>query len=165
MINLVEGPLRRFIEDLTPVLAGISGDIVPGLPASAMPTDVTVEGYNLVTAFIDADQRQTDEELWALIRSFSSRLPTTLAFATPEDVRRARLVTGRRGWLAAPSLLFDTLVQVDRQRRTRYAWLYYERAMDLAHGVCAVDAVPSETELAAVERFRSVLLRAIDRAG
>jgi SpoVK/Ycf46/Vps4 family AAA+-type ATPase len=31
--------------------------------------------------------------------------------------------------------------------------------------VCAIDAVPSEAELAGLERFRSVLLRAIDRGG
>ena len=37
--------------------------------------------------------------------------------------------------------------------------------MNLAHTVCATDAVPSEAELAAVERFRNVLLRAIDRGG
>jgi SpoVK/Ycf46/Vps4 family AAA+-type ATPase len=37
--------------------------------------------------------------------------------------------------------------------------------MVLAHAVCATDAVPSEPELRAIERFRSVLLRAIDVAG
>lgn len=165
MADLLEAPLRQFIEDLAPVLAEIANDVVPGLPAEKPPMDVTVEAFNLVAAVVDSDGRQTEAELWGVISAFASRLASLPAYATPDDVREAQLVAGKRTWLAAPSLLFDILVEVDRRRRTRYAWSYYERAMALAHSVCALDAVASESELAAVERFRNVLLRAIDRGG
>src|SRR5687768_7381868 len=165
MSDLLEAPVARFIDELTPVLAQIAGDIVPGSAKGKPSTDVVNEAYNLVAAFIDVDGRQTDAELWAFIAAFAPRLDTMLARATPDDVRDAQLVAGKRTWLAAPSLLFDILVETDRRNGTSNAWRYYELAMALGHSVCAADAVPSEGELAAVERYRSVLLRAIDRSG
>jgi hypothetical protein len=165
MSDLLEAPVRRFIDELTPVLADIAHDIVPGVPASKPSTDIVNEAYNLVAAFIDVDGRLTDEELWAFIGAFAPRVNTMLGRATPRDVREAQLVAGKRAWLATPSLLFDILVETDRRRGTHNAFRYYELAMALAHMVCATDEVPSETELAALERFRSVLLRAIDRGG
>ena len=163
--DLLDEPVNRFIQELMPVLATIAADIVPGVPPDKVPSDITLEAYNLTAAFIDADGRQSDDELWAFVRAFAPRMDSMLVHARPADVRAARLVEGKRTWLAAPSLLFDILVETDRARGTRHAWRYYERAMELAHAVCATDAVPSETELAALERYRSVLLRAIDRGG
>ena len=165
MSDLLEAPVRRFIDELTPVLAAITDSVVPGLPANRPPMDVTNEAFNLVAAFIDVDHRQTDDELWAFIAAFGPRMETMLGRATPEDVRKAQLVAGKQSWLSAPSLLFEILVETDRQRGTSHAWRYYELSMRLAHTVCAADAVPSEAELAALERFRNVLLRAIDRGG
>ena len=165
MSDLLEAPVRRFIDELTPVLAGIADVAGLGLPADRPPMDVTNEAFNLVAAFIDVDHRQTDDELWAFIAAFGPRMETMLGRATPEDVRKAQLVAGKQSWLAAPSLLFDILVESDRQRGTSNAWRYYELAMRLAHTVCAADAVPSEAELAALERFRNVMLRSIDRGG
>lgn len=163
--GLLSEPVSEFIEQMTPVLASIANTVVPGVPAHKPPTDVTVEAYNIVAAFIDVDGRETDAELWGFVRAFAPRMETMLAFANPADVREAGLVRGKKTWLAAPSLLFDILVQTDRQRGTANAWLYYTLAMDLAHAAAALDAVPSEVELAALERYRNVLLRAIDRAG
>lgn len=165
MDDLLEAPVRRFIDELTPVLAGIAADVAPGSPPLKPGTDVVNEAYNLAAAFIDVDERQTDAELWAFITAFAPRVETMLARATPDDVREAQLVSGKRAWLAAPSLLFDILVETDRRTGARNAWRYYELAMALAHAVCATDEVPSEAELAALERFRSVLLRTIDRGG
>ncbi|MGI8794087.1 MAG: AAA family ATPase [Acidimicrobiales bacterium] len=163
--ELIARPVEAFVTDLTPILAGIAHDVIPGVPAHKPPQDITVEAFNLVTAFIDSDSRQSDTELWALLRTFAPRMPTQLSYASPQHVRGARLVEGKRAWLAAPSLLFDILVQTDTTRRTRSSWLYYQRAMELAHAVCAIDAVPSDAELGALERYRSMLLRAIDSAG
>ena len=164
MSSLLIEPLDRFVEELTPVLATIASSILPGTPAHKPPNDVTLEAYNLVAAFIDCDDRQTDDELRAFILAFAPRISSMLEFAGPDDVRKAGLITNKRTWLAAPSLLFDILVETDRQRRTGYAWRYYQLAMDLAHAACALDEVPSDAELASLERFRQVLLRAIDRA-
>jgi hypothetical protein len=163
--DLLEAPVRRFIDELAPVLADIAGDVVPGAPGDKPQMDVTNEAFNLAAAFIDVDRRQTDEELWALIATFAPRMETMLSRATPEDVRKAELIRGKQEWLATPSLFFDILVATDRQRGTQHAWRYYELAMRLAHTVCAMDAVPSDAELTALERFRNVLLRAIDRGG
>ncbi|HUP84260.1 MAG TPA: AAA family ATPase [Acidimicrobiales bacterium] len=165
MSDLLEAPVRRFIDELTPLLAEIAGSMVPGLPEDRPPMDVTNEAFNLVAAFIDADHRQTDDELWAFIAAFGPRMETMLGRATPDDVRNAELVSGKQSWLASPSLLFDILVETDRQRGSSNAWRYYELAMRLAHTVCAADAVPSELELSALERFRNVLLRSMDRGG
>jgi hypothetical protein len=165
MSDLLEAPVRRFIDELTPVLAEIAGQAVPGLPQDRPPMDVTNEAFNLVAAFIDVDHRQTDDELWAFIAAFGPRMETMLGRATPEDVRKAELVAGKASWLSTPSLFFDILVETDRQQGTSNAWRYYELAMRLAHTVCAADSVPSELELSALERFRNVLLRSIDRGG
>jgi hypothetical protein len=165
MSDLLTEPVDRFVEELTPALASIAGTIVPGVPADKPPTDVTVEAYNLVAAFIDCDGRQSDDELRAFVNAFAPRMPTTLQAARPQDVRDAGLIEGKRTWLAAPSLLFDILVETDRQRGTSNAWRYYQLAMELAHAACALDQVPSESELGALERFRNVMLRSIDRAG
>lgn len=165
MRDMLEAPVRQFIDDLSPVLAEIANDIVPGLPSDKPPMDVTVEAFNLVAAIIDSDGRHTEGELWALVTAFASRLPSLPPYTTPGDVREAQLVAGKRSWLAAPSLLFDILVETDCRRRTRHAWTYYERAIALAHSVCAIDSVASESELAAAERFRNVLLRTLDRGG
>ena len=163
--RILDEPVERFITELTPVLAQIAGDIIPGLPDEKPELDVTMEAYNIACAFIDVDGRQTDEELWALVSAFAPRMKSMLVYATPADVRKAAIVVGKRTWIAAPSLLFDILVESDRQRGTANAWKYYELAMTLAHAACATDEVPLEAELAGLERFRSVLLRAIDRGG
>lgn len=164
-LGILDEPVGSFVDVLTPVLARIAGRFVPGVPPDKVPSDVTTEAFNLAAAFIDLDGRHTDDELWAFIAAFAPRMDTTLQAATPADVRSAGLLDGKRAWIAAPSLLFDILVQVDRAQGTGHAWRYYELAMALAHAVCATDAVPSEAELAGIERFRSVLLRAMDRAG
>jgi hypothetical protein len=161
--GILDDPVGRFVDVLTPVLAGIAGRFVPGVPPDKVPSDVTTEAFNLAAAFTDLDGRHTDDELWALIAAFAPRMDTALEAATPADVRSAGLLEGKRAWVAAPSLLFDILVQVDRADGTAHAWRYYELAMALAHAVCATDAVPSEAELAGIERFRSVLLRTMDR--
>ncbi len=165
MSDMLAVPVQEFIDDLAPVLSGIAMDILPGVQPSKPTVDVVNEAYNLVAAFIDVDGRQTDAELWAFIAAFAPRMETMLLRATPDDVRRAELVAGKRTWLAAPSLLFDILVETDRRNRSANAWRYYERAMALAHAVCATDAVPSEAELGALERFRGTLLRCMDRGG
>ncbi|HEX2850258.1 MAG TPA: AAA family ATPase [Acidimicrobiales bacterium] len=165
MSDLLEEPVARFVDEMAPVLARIAGDILPGAGADKPAADVTMEAYNLVAAFIDLDDRQSDDELIAFIAAFAPRMKTMLGYASPADVRKAELVTGKQAWLAAPSTLFEILVETDRRNGTSNAWRYYELAMTLAHTVCAADAIPSETELAGLERFRNVLLRTIDRAG
>ncbi len=165
---MVESPLTRpvesFVRDFAPVLV----DLVAGLPlakADKLPDDVALEAFNLVAAFVDADGRHTDEELWAFVGVFAARFDTVARAASPGALRAAGLLAGRRTFLDRPSPLFDLLVQADLRGATGHAWRYYLAAVDLAHVVFSLDDHPSHAELTAVERFRSMLLREMDTAG
>ncbi len=158
---LVE-PVEAFVATVTPALLGLAD---PTAPAHKLSTDVTLEAYNLACALIDSDGLHTDDELWALITAFAPRLDTDLRRASPREVRLAGLVTGKRVWLDAPSLLFTTLVSADCRDGSDHAWAYYERAMTVAHTGASLDAHPAHAELVAIDRFRTLLLQAMARAG
>src|SRR5207248_1966818 len=105
-----------------------------------LANDVTLEAYNLVAAFIDADERHSDDEVWALLTTFGPRMDTLLQYATPSDVRSAGLLDGKRIWLEKPTVLFDILVKSDAHARsTGSARAYADRAMTIAHTVCSLD--------------------------
>jgi Holliday junction resolvasome RuvABC ATP-dependent DNA helicase subunit len=162
--HALTAPVDAFVSDLTPALQQLSSQ-VPSIRAEQLTTDVALEAYNLVAGFIDADGLHTDEELWAFITTFAPRFDTQLERATPGDVRKARLVVGRKEWLRGPSALFDLLVQADRLGSGDLSWRYYEAAMRIAHIVCSLDEHPSTTELDALEDFRTMLLRTRELAG
>ncbi len=102
---------------------------------------------------LDADGRHADDELWALITAFATRLDSQLGGATPATVRDAGLVSGRAIWLDQPSALFATLLAYDRRHATRYARTYVHRAFRLGLAAAAIDFITSESELQAVERI------------
>ncbi|MEO6120951.1 MAG: hypothetical protein ABIW46_09970, partial [Acidimicrobiales bacterium] len=159
MKSLLEQPVARFVAELSPVLAAIGGEV------ATSERDVALEAFNIAVAFVDADGRATDDELWALVTTFAPRFDTMLAYATPEDVRRAGLIDGKRRWLDAPSTLFEILVADDRRRGTARAQRYYELAMAVAHAVGALDEHPARQELEAIDAFRSMLLAAMGPTG
>jgi hypothetical protein len=162
--NALAGPVDTFVDDLTPVLQELSKQ-VPSVKAERLATDVALEAFNLAAACIDADGLHTDEELWAFITTFAPRFDTMLQYATPGDVRKARLIVGRKAWLHGPSALFDLLVQADKIGGSDHSWRYYEHAMRIAHVVCSLDAHPSQSELEELEDFRTVLIRTRELAG
>lgn len=127
--------------------------------------DCALEAFNLVMAIIDADGRHTDDELWAMLATFGPRFNTQLGYATPAEVRSAGMLTGRNTWLYQPSAFFDLLVKADVRDRTSHSWAYYREAMNVAQIVVALDARPTETELRALDAFRSLLVTRLDRAG
>jgi Cdc6-like AAA superfamily ATPase len=157
-------PVEAFVRRFSPVLVELAADL-PLAKADKLPDDVALEAFNLVGAFVDADGRHTDEELWAFVHAFAARFDTVARAATPAALRAAGLLTGRRAFLDTPSALFDVLVRADVRRGTDHAWRYYLAAVEIAHAVFALDDHPSHAELTAVERFRSMLLRAMDSAG
>jgi Cdc6-like AAA superfamily ATPase len=149
-VDVVGGALRT-------AASGTTGD--PGrLHGVAM-----LEAFNLCCAFVDADGRQTDDELWALVAAFShhGHLPPE---ATPDKLRENSLVEGRQAWLAKPSDLFETLRQVDDRRGSRLTRHYYEAAMTLAHTVASLDRYPSDSELQAIVGFQRLLMAAFPRS-
>jgi ATPase family associated with various cellular activities (AAA)/AAA lid domain len=124
--------------------------------------DCALEAFNLVLAMVDADGRHTDEELWAMLATFGPRFNTQLGYATPNELRAAGMLVGKRTWLEQPSPLFDLLVKADARDRTAYSWVYYREAMNVAQVVVSLDAKPTETELRALDAFRSMLVGRIE---
>lgn len=157
MNDTLRTPVREFVAGVSPALASL-GSRDP-------EADVVAEAYEVVGAMIDADGAHTDEELWALIGAFSGLMDTHIHHATPADLRATGLVAGKRGFVDKPSLMFDTLLAVDRTHSTNHAWTYYVHALRLAHHVVALDSVTRHAELDAIERFRRTLLGAISDAG
>jgi Cdc6-like AAA superfamily ATPase len=159
-MEALQREVQRFVDELTPAVEAL-GSKVPALRADELEGDVALEAFDVVAAFIDADGLHTDNELFGLVAAFGPLLDSSLGRATPADVRRAGLVAGRRTWTERPSAFFETLAAGDRRNGTRAAWTYYERAMALAHEVAATDVFVSHLELRQLERFRSMLLRAL----
>lgn len=153
--------VAAFVDELGPVMAEIAADL-DGVDAAELRRDVALEAYNLSLAFIDCDDRQSDDELLALIVAFGPELDTALDHATPALIRDAGLVTGKKALLAEPSLLFDILRQADERHGTAHARRYYDLALRIAYTVASLDARPSEAELRAIDEFRGLLLRELD---
>jgi len=158
------GPVEDFIAEFAPVLVALAAESGLAKP-DKLPDDVALEALNLASAFVDADGRHTDEELWAVLAVFGARFDTVARARTPSGLRVAGLLAGKRTFLDSASPLFDLLLQADLRSGTDNAWRYYQAAAAIGHAVCALDDYPSHAELTAIERFRSTLLKAMDGAG
>jgi Cdc6-like AAA superfamily ATPase len=126
--------------------------------------NVPIEAYNLATAIMDSDSRQSDDELWPLIATFSGydMLP---AATTPAEIRNQGALRGAKQWLSEPSEMFQLLAGVDRMRGTQLAQTYYDEAMKLAHMVGSLDRFPSDFELKAIVGFQKLLRDNMPSAG
>ena len=163
MDDVLGKAVAGFVDALSPMLAALSDSDDSAVHEAEQ--DVLMEALNLVSAFIAADGRETDEELWSLIRCFGPTIVGgSLVHAIPSILRNGYLA-GKQQWLHSPSTLFDLLCTVDEARGTAYAGTYYQAAMQLGHAVCALDLVPSESELDALEAYRSVLLKRMGGEG
>jgi Holliday junction resolvasome RuvABC ATP-dependent DNA helicase subunit len=120
------------------------------------------EAFGIACACVDADGRHTDTELVALITTFGPLMPETqLAEARPATIRNSELIVGHHEVLTTPGVMFDVLVRADRRNGTVLASIYYQRALDIAHAIAALDEVTSQDELDAIGRFRSMMLGAM----
>ena len=165
MGDALSDDVGRFVDELTPLLVDVTKDL-PETDDDKLRRDVTLEAFNLTAAFIDADGLHTDEELWAFIDAFASRLESSqLDRSTPLDVRKAGLIARKRDWLAQPSVLFDILVKADARDESRHARTYYDRALAIGFTIASLDSHTSETELGILEDFRGMLLGAIAKPG
>lgn len=156
-------PVRWFVDDVS----GALHELAHTTPeADEGPEhDAATEAFNLTCGFIDADGLHTDDELWALITAFGPMLPTQLGQATPQDVRKAGLVTDARTKLANASSMFELLVQADVKNGTRHSHTYYRAALEIGFAIAAVDAHTSTTELGVIGDFQKLLLDTISAAG
>lgn len=146
-----------FIEALADTLDVLSG-------GADHRSECVIEASNIVAAFVDADGRHSTAELDAWLESIGTRLSPPVVVST-EILRSDDTFGGRARWLDQPSTMFDLLVNADANDGQRRANLYYTHSMSLAHATAAIDLVPSPAELAAVDRFRTLLLRTMDAHG
>ena len=151
--------IDAFIDSTVADLATLSGK-----SAEAFRSDVIVEAANLTAAIVDADGRATDDELWAYTDGVG-RLLSPPIIDTPDRLRGARVTKGKATWVRSPSTLFDLLARADARDGGARTHAYYLRALAIAHGVAAVDLMPSPQEIAAIDTFRSTLLAAMDVHG
>jgi hypothetical protein len=141
-----------------------------GLDTARVRADVEVEVAELVAAFIDADAVHTDAELDAYLRVVGPTRAGHLARATPDGLRRAGVLNGKRALLAHPSRLFSVLLEADRLEQLAgepgaRTWRYLVEATALGQAVAALDLHASPTELDAITRLRTALLGAMQQAG
>jgi Holliday junction resolvasome RuvABC ATP-dependent DNA helicase subunit len=148
-----------FVDEIGSALGTLSGD-----GRDAHRQEALIEASNLVGAIIDSDGRQADAELDAFLDAIGPRLQPPL-IVTAARLREGGMLDGRRTWLGSPSVLFDLLVRADARDGERRSHRYYAGALRLAHLTAALDLVPSADEIAAIDRFRSALLQAMDAAG
>jgi AAA lid domain/ATPase family associated with various cellular activities (AAA) len=150
-----------FVDELVPAIEELAAT-VPDVDVGRLRSDVVVDAYNLACGFIDADERHTDDELWALISTFGHRMPTQLGRAAPADLREARLLVGRRSALDDPSALLDVLVRADARDGGNRAVRYARLGAQIGHVVAAIDLVPSRSELEAIDGFRAMVYRVLE---
>ena len=154
------GVLAKYVDEF---VDGVSADLHE-LSGRDHRAEVTIEAGELVAAVIDSDDRLTADELEAWLDDVGPRLdPPVLVSST--RLREGGMLEGKRRWLDRPSTLFDLLVRADASRGGRRAVRYYEAGIRLAHAAAAVDLVPSPDEIAAIDRYRNLLLGAFDDAG
>jgi Cdc6-like AAA superfamily ATPase len=153
LTEAVRAFVREVGDDLEVVCAAL-----PQVDRDRLRRDVALDAFNLAAGLIDADGRQTDDEIGALVIATAGLIDNTdLVRATPDDVRRSGLLAGRAAHLGEVSSLFTLLLDADRRDGTRRARTYRDRAVSLAHVVASLDQLPTDDELRAIERLRASL--------
>jgi hypothetical protein len=152
--------LAKYVEAF---VEGVSAEL-EALAGADHRADVMIDASELAGAVFDSDGRLSGDELRAWVEDIGPRLQPPVII-TPDRLREGGMLQGKRSWLDRPSTLFDLLVKADARDQGHRAARYYELAMRLAHASAAVDLVPSPGEVAAIDRYRGVLLAAFDGAG
>jgi hypothetical protein len=154
------GALGKYVSDF---VDGVERQL-SNLSSADHRLDCIVEANNLVSAILDSDGRLTATELEGWLDDIGPRLRPPVLIS-PQRLRESDLITGSQRWLEHPSTLFDLLVKADGRDAGRRANDYYDLALKLAHAAAAIDLIPSPDEIAAIDRFRSMLLREMDATG
>jgi hypothetical protein len=156
----VAGALAKYVDAF---VDGVSADL-SDLSGRDHRAEVVVDAGDLAAAVIDSDSRQTAAELEAWLDDIGPRLDPPVLVAS-DRLRESAMLDGKRRWLDRPSTLADLLLRADARDGGRRAARYYDLAIRLAHAAASVDLVPSPDEVAAIDRYRGVLLTAFDAAG
>ncbi|MEM7340775.1 MAG: AAA family ATPase [Actinomycetota bacterium] len=126
--------------------------------------DARLDAFNLCLAFVDANGRHSDEELWAIVAAFAQH-GHLRGISTPDSLRRNGMIAGKQTWLTRTSDVFKTLRSSDERRGTTYARTYFDAAMALAHRVAALDAEPTDDEMRALVGYERLLFAALPGSG
>jgi AAA lid domain/ATPase family associated with various cellular activities (AAA) len=156
----VAGALAKYVDAF---VDGVSADLSE-LSGRDHRAEVVVDASDLTAAVIDSDSRQTAAELEAWLDDIGPRLEPPV-IVTSDRLRESAMLDGKRRWLERASTLADLLLRADARDGGRRAARYYEHAIRLAHAAASVDLVPSPDEIAAIDRYRGMLLAAFDAAG
>ena len=162
--DALKQPVDQFVDELAPVLEQAASR-VSTVNVATLQRDVVLEAFNLATAFIDVDGLHTDDELLNLLLAFGPRLETVAQCRTLGDLRRSGLVDDKKRFLEMPSTFFELLVGIDARDMSAHAWRYYELAVSIAHTMASLDDHVAHSELQAVDRYRTMLMRTIELAG
>jgi adenylate kinase len=151
----------EFVETMNYLLKELSG-------GSDHRGECIIEAANLVSAVVDADGRHTAQELESWVDALGRKL-TPPMILTPTQLRADDTLGGSAAWLSKPSTMFDLLVKADARieggATKRLANAYYTHALSVAHATAALDMVPSADEISAIDRFRMMMRRAMDKHG
>ena len=158
----LDAPCRRFLDDVTAALREVSTGVT-GVRTDELGQDAALEAFNLVAGLVASDRTVTDDELWAMLGAFGPLLRTQLAGATPDTVRASGLVKAQASFASKPSTMFEVLLAADQRGTSSHARAYYAAAVEIAFAVAALDLHTSDAELTEIERFRGMLLQAIER--
>jgi hypothetical protein len=170
--NLLDEPARRFVRDISGVLAdlrsraaGAAGVTVtrPEGPDS-FERDAALEAQAVAAAVIASDGRYGDGELRAFASAFTPWF-SSLATTTTGRLREGDAIRQHRAWPITPSPMFETIVASDARAGTAHGWTYYQAALRVAHAASALEDVPTRDKLLAVDTLRSMMLRRLDAAG
>jgi hypothetical protein len=156
----VAGALAKYVDAF---VDGVSADL-SDLSGRDHRAEVVVEAGDLVAAVIDSDSRLSVAELEAWLDDIGARLDPPVLIGS-DRLRESSMLDGKRRWLERPSTLADLVLRADARDGGRRAARYYDLGLRLAHAAASVDLVPSPDEIAAIDRFRGVLLAAFDRTG
>ena len=159
-MTALSDPVEGFIDDLAPELRRIAGRL-EGIDASRAEDDVVIEAFNLAAAFVDVDGAHSEDELLQLIAAFGPRMRSMLGLAKPTQIRQAGILDGRSRFVEQPSSMFEIFRADDLRTGGRTAWLYYERAMGIAHAIASLDERPNAVLTKAIDHFRVMLADAI----
>jgi Cdc6-like AAA superfamily ATPase len=153
----MSGALGKYVSAFTD---GVEAQL-SALSGKTHRQECIVEAGNLVAAILSSDGRLTTTELEAWLADVGPNLEPPV-FITPQQLRQSDLLADKQQWLTGASTLYDLLLKADARDSGRRANTYYELALKLAHATAAIDLVPSPDEITAIDRFRTMLLAAMD---
>jgi hypothetical protein len=153
--------VREFVERLEPVV--LAWPEARGADPVGITNGLRTETRRLAAGFLSADGRLGERQLLALRRTFGPGEPE-LMNGPLNRLRTTDVVTRDASFIERPSVLFEQLATNDVRAGTTHAWAYYEAALGIGHAMNALADIPTSESLAALDRYRTILLNRLKSA-